>query len=180
MQDRVAERRVVPRVPLIESREQAELSQIEVFDHIVSSRGRMLRPYAILMHRPEIAQAAADLGAVIRFSSTLSDRDRELVIVTAAIERDCAFEWEAHRPLAAEAGVPEETLDAVASGGEVGDERDAAIVAYARSLARTGKVDDATFDGATALLGEGGIVEATAVVGYYTMLAMVMNAVEAC
>lgn len=180
MQDRVAERRDVPRIPLIESREQAELSQVEAFDHIVSSRGRMLRPYAVLMHRPEIARAAADLGAVIRFSSTLSDSDRELVIVTAAIERDCAFEWDAHRPLAAEAGVSEETLEAVAGGDEVGDERDAAIVAYARALARTGKVDDATFDGATALLGEGGVVEATAIVGYYTMLAMVMNAVEAC
>lgn len=168
------------RVQLIESREQAELSQLEAFDHIVSSRGRMLRPYAALLHRPEIARAAADLGAVIRFAATLSDHDRELIIVTAAIERDCAFEWEAHRPLAAEAGVPEETLEAVAGGDEVGDERDAALVAYARSLARTGKVDDATFDGAATLLGEGGIVEATAVVGYYTMLAMVMNAVEAC
>lgn len=180
MQDRRAERSDVPRVQLIETREQTSGDQEEVFDHIVSSRGRMLAPYAAMLHRPEIARAAADLGAVIRFSSTLSDHDRELIIVTAAIERDCVFEWDAHRPLALEAGVSEETLEAVANGTEVGDKRDAVIVTYARSLTRTGKVDTPTFDALHAIFDEGGVVEATVMVGYYTMLAMFMNAVEVC
>ena len=165
---------------MIETREQAGAEQLEVFDHIVSTRGRMLRPYAAMLHRPDIARATADLGAVIRYASTLSDHDRELVIVTTAIERDCDFEWQAHRPLAAEAGVSEETLEAVASGGGVAGDRDAVIVEYVRALSRTGKIDDATFEAASALFEEDGIIETTAIVGYYTMLAMIMNAVEAC
>ena len=88
----------------------------------------MIRPYAAMVHRPEIARAAADLGAVIRFESTLTDHDRELTIVTTAVERDCAYEWESHRPLAAAAGVAEETLDSIASRSEVGDEDDAEIL----------------------------------------------------
>lgn len=168
------------RVQLIETREQASPDQEGAFDHIVASRGRMLRPYAAMLHRPEIAQATSDLGAVIRFDSTLSDRDRELIIVTTAVEQDCAFEWDAHRPLAAEAGVSEGTLGAVADRGDVADERDSVIVAYVRSLTDTGKVDDATFATAHALFGDAGLVEMTAVVGYYTLLAMFMNAVEAC
>ena len=169
------------RVELIESREQANPEQQEVFDHIASSRGGQVgRPFAAMLHRPGIARAVADLGTVIRFQSTLSDRDRELVIVTTAIERDCDWEWQAHRPLASDAGVSQETLEAVAGRSEIVDERDAPVVAYVRSLARTGKVDDATFDGAHSLFGETGVVEVTAIVGYYTLLAMLMNAVEAC
>ena len=122
----------------------------------------------------------ADLGTVIRFQSTLSDRDRELVIVTTAIERDCSFEWQAHRPLASNAGVSEETLEAVAGGSDVADERDSRIVAYVRALARTGKVEHDTYEGAIALFAEAGVGEMTAIVGYYTLLAMVMNSVEAC
>ena len=171
----------MPRVQLIESREQASPEQQEVYDHIGSTRGGQVgRPFAILLQRPEIARAMADLGNVIRFQSTLSDRDRELVIVTTAIERDCDFEWQAHRPLASDAGVPEETLQAVAGGSDVTDDRDARIVAYVRALARTGKVEHDTYEEAEALFRNAGIVEMTAIVGYYTLLAMVMNSVEAC
>jgi 4-carboxymuconolactone decarboxylase len=165
---------------MIETREHADPEQQEVFDHIVSTRGRMLRPYAAMLHRPDIARAAADLGAVIRYASTLSDHDRELVIVTTAIERDCAYEWDSHRPLAMEAGVFEETLESVARGVEVSDNRDSRVVAYVRALSRTGKVDAVTFENAHALFGEEGVVELTAIVGYYTFLALFMNAVEAC
>jgi hypothetical protein len=28
----------------------------------------MIRPYAAMLHRPELARAAADLGAVVRFT----------------------------------------------------------------------------------------------------------------
>ena len=171
----------MPRVQLIESREQATPEQQEVYDHIGSTRGGNVgRPFAVLLHRPEIARAVADLGSVIRFQSTLSDHDRELAIVATAIERDCDFEWQAHRPLAADAGVSEETLESVASGTKVPTDRDSRIVEYARSLARTGKVDEATHEDAHALLQEEGIVELTSIVGYYTMLAMLMNAAEAC
>ena len=91
----------MPRVRMIEEREDASPSQVEAFDHIAASRGGlMIRPFATMIHRPEIASAAADLGAVIRFESTLSDHDREVVICTAAIERDCPFEWESHTPIA--------------------------------------------------------------------------------
>jgi 4-carboxymuconolactone decarboxylase len=166
---------------LIESREQATPEQQEVYDHIGSTRGGQVgRPFAILLQRPEIARAMADLGTVIRFQSTLSDHDRELVIVTTAIERDCDFEWQAHRSLASSAGVSERTLDAVAGRSDATDDRDARIVAYVRALARTGSVENDTYGEAQALFGDAGVVEMTAIVGYYTLLAMVMNAAEAC
>lgn len=171
----------MPRVQLIEQREHASESQLEAFDHIAATRGgRMVRPFAAMLHRPEIARAAADLGAVIRFESTLSDHDRELAIVTTAIERNCEFEWQAHRPLASAAGVSDDTLDSVAAGGSVEDATHAFIVDFVRSLCRSGRVDDETFQAVVDGLSETGAVELAALVGYYSMLAIFMNACDAC
>jgi len=68
------------RIPLIEERSEASPAQVEAFDHISATRGKMLRPFAVMLHRPEIARAAGDLGAVVRYQSTLSDAERELAI----------------------------------------------------------------------------------------------------
>lgn len=168
------------RVRLIEERDHASPSQLDVFDHIAASRGgRMIRPYAAMLHRPEVARAAADLGAVIRFQSTLSDHDRELAIVCTAVERDCAFEWESHRPLAVEAGVAEATLDAVADKGSVEDPDDARIVDFVRSLCRSGDTDRVS-DDVLARYDEAGLVELSALVGYYSMMAVFMKGCDAC
>lgn len=171
----------MPRVRMIESREDTTPSQVETFDHIAASRGgQMIRPFAAMIHRPEIARAAADLGAVIRFESTLSDHDREIVICTTAIERDCPFEWESHTPIARAAGVSEATLGQIESGAAVEDGDDAVLVDLTRESCRTGKVGDANFERARDRLGEEGTVELAAIIGYYTMLAVFMNACEAC
>lgn len=170
----------MPRVRMIEEREDASSAQLEVFDHIAASRGKMIRPFAAMLHRPEIARAAADLGAVIRFHSTFSDHDREVVICTAAMERHCAFEWDSHSPIALAAGVSEVTLEAIRTGGAVDHADDAVLVDFTRELCRDGSVGDATFARARDRLGEEGTVELSAIVGYYTMLAVFMNAVEAC
>jgi 4-carboxymuconolactone decarboxylase len=165
---------------MIEERTDASSSQLDTFDHIAASRGRMIRPFAAMLHRPEIARAAADLGAVIRYQSTLSDHDRELVICTTAVERDCGFEWDSHSPIARAAGVSEETLESIRTGDVVEDPGDARFVEFARQLSRGGKVDDAAFRAAETRLGEEGTVELAAIVGYYTMLALFMSACEAC
>jgi 4-carboxymuconolactone decarboxylase len=165
---------------MIELRKDASASQLETFDHIAASRGTMIRPFAAMLHRPEIARAAADLGAVIRYQSTLADHDRELVICTTAIERECAFEWDSHSPIARSVGVSESTLEAIRNGGAVDDADDAVFIDFARELTRHGKVTAPTFERALARLGEEGAVELAAIVGYYTMLAVFMNACEAC
>jgi 4-carboxymuconolactone decarboxylase len=166
---------------MIESREDTTASQVEAFDHISASRGgQMIRPFAAMIHRPEIARAAADLGAVIRFQSTLSDHDREVVICTTAVERDCPFEWESHIPIAHAAGVSGATLAQIESGAPVEDPDDAALVDFTRESCRTGKVGDEAFERARDRLGEEGTVELAAIIGYYTMLAVFMNACEAC
>jgi 4-carboxymuconolactone decarboxylase len=101
------------------------------------------------------------------------------VICTAAVERDCGFEWDSHSPIALAAGVSEVTLEAIRTGGAV-DGDDAMLVDFTRELCREGRVGDSNFARVRDRLGEEGAVELSAIIGYYTMLAVFMNAVEAC
>jgi 4-carboxymuconolactone decarboxylase len=54
------------------------------------------------------------------------------------------------------------------------------FVQFVRELCAESTVSPTTFDQAKDLLGESGVVELSATVGYYTLLAMVMGACDAC
>src|SRR5256886_16695510 len=69
-----------------------------MFTKLARSRGRVAGPLAALLHSPPVAGRTADLGAYIRFESTLRPADRELAVLAVARERDCRFEWAAHVP----------------------------------------------------------------------------------
>ena len=90
------------------------------------------------------------------------------------------FEWYAHRIEAEKAGIEASTIEALLAQtmptGLSGD--DAAIVQFATELSRTKSVSDATYADALARFGERSLVELTALVGYYTMVAMTLNAHE--
>lgn len=168
------------RIPLITTRENLTTEQAGTFDWIVESRGRMIRPYEVLLHKPAIARPAAELGAKIRFDSEMADAQRELTILTAAHEHDCQFEWDSHLPIALAAGVRQEALDVVRGAEGVLSEEEQALVSFTRELCRTSTVSEASFAAAHELLGTTGVVELAATVGYYTMLGFVMNATGAC
>jgi len=169
------------RVRLITDRDQ-DLSpeQIETFDWVVESRGRMIRPFEVLLHSPQVARHVAELGAKLRFDSSLLDHDRELVIITAARIHGCTFEWDSHLPLARAAGVREEVIDYLLDGGGSLTDSESLFIGFVRELCAGSTVSPETFDRAKALLGESGVVELSATIGYYTLLAMVMGACDAC
>lgn len=171
----------MPLVRLIEQRDHASPSQLETFDHIAANRGgKMVKPYAAMLHRPEIARRTADLGSVIRFASTISDHIRELAILTAAVENNCSHEWSAHYPLAQQAGVSHSTLNAIASRADVPDEDDGTIVEFIRSLFRSDGADVPQSSAVLSNLGEEAYVELAAIAGFYTMLAVFMRACDIC
>lgn len=155
--------------------------QRATFNWVVESRGSMIRPYEVMLHAPAIAQPMAELGGKIRYESSLSDHDRELVIVTAALALGCAYEWDSHAPLARKAGVRPEVMDYLEKGSSVVlTDAEATLMDFVNELSGTATVSDATFARAKDLLGEGGVVELAATVGYYTMLGFIMGACDAC
>lgn len=168
------------RIPLLATKNGLSDRQTEVFDAIVESRGSMIRPYEVLLHAPGLAQPAGALGAQIRYHGALSDHDRELAIITTARIHDCRFEWDSHVGIARDAGVADGVIEVIDRGEGTLPDREAIIVGFVRELCSSSTITDETFAAAHDLLGDSQVVELSALVGYYTMLAYVMNTAGAC
>lgn len=169
------------RVPLIEQKEGLDEASAEVFEWVVASRGKMIRPFEVLLHTPQLAQKVAELGHVVRYESALDPADRELAILSTGRALGCGFVWDSHQEPAARAGVRPEVVEALEHGSMQALAPDeATIVAFAFQLCNTSAVDDETFNRAHRRLGDQGVVELALTVGYYTMLGFAMSAAGAC
>jgi len=168
------------RIPLITTKDGLTGQQTEIFDWIVESRGKMIRPYEVLLHVPGLARPAAELGHQIRYEGGLSDHDRELAIITTATVHDCDFEWTSHVDLARSAGVEEATIDHLENGTGSLEGRDELIVGFVRELCANSTVSNERLAAATEAIDQESVVELCALVGYYTLLGYVMRVAGAC
>jgi 4-carboxymuconolactone decarboxylase len=87
------------------------------------------------------------------------------------------YEWNAHRQAAARAGVSEDTIQAIATGkrpAKLGADEEV-VYNFATELLKTHQVSDATFAAGVKTLGEKGVVDMISVMGYYQLVAMLMN-----
>jgi 4-carboxymuconolactone decarboxylase len=118
------------------------------------------------------------VGEYLRFESPLDRRLFEMTILFVARWWDQQFEWTYHHPLALEAGLDPAIADAIAEDRRP-DGMDAAaetVWDLLDELFRTRAVSDGVYARAVAELGEVGVVEVVATSGYYSTLAVVMQA----
>jgi 4-carboxymuconolactone decarboxylase len=170
----------MPRISLA-SPETLTEEQRRVYDKVVSGpRGQLRGPLRAALHNPELADRWSALGELLRYRTTLSPRLSELAILVTALSCRSPFEWHAHRAEAEKAGLETPIIEAVLAGTEPPglSADDGLVVRYALELNRHNSVSDATYAAALARLGERTVVELTALVGYYTMVAMTLNAHE--
>lgn len=168
------------RIPFITDRSDVPEEHRDHFDSIEESRGGIRGPFGVLLNSPEVAGRIGHLGAYIRFESVLPAAERELAILTTAREFDCAFEWAAHVPIARDAGVRDEAIDTLAHRNDLDalTETEAMIIRFGRDLFRDHTVAADTYDAAKAYYGNQGVTELTATMGYYSMMACVLNAFD--
>ena len=160
------------------SPETMNAEQRAVYDDIVSGpRARLVGPLKAALHNPALADRWQKMGALLRFGTSIAPRHSELVILVAARRWNSQLEWAIHAVAAKVGGLPDEVIDAIrqCAAPRFSDAGDAAIYEYARQLQQTGNVDDACYDEVLRLVGEAGIVELGAILGYYTMVAMTLN-----
>ncbi|MGE0312867.1 MAG: carboxymuconolactone decarboxylase family protein [Lautropia sp.] len=170
----------MPRISL-PSPESMTPEQRRVHDEIVSGpRGRIQGPLRAALHNAELASRWQALGSLLRYRTSLTPRQSELAILVTARACESPFEWYAHRLEAERAGIEAEVIDAILerrTPPSLG-EADALVYDFARALNETRSVDDDTYARTLAHFGEKTVVELTALVGYYTMVAMTLNAHE--
>ena len=165
------------RIATIDKKEDLSAEHQRVYDAIAQSRGIVGGPWRALLHSPEIAHRTMHLGSYVRFESSLEKKLIELTALVAARELDCKHEWAAHVNHGQKAGIPLETIRAVhqRKGVEHFSTEDAQIVSFVREMLHSHRVSEPTFQAIYGRFGEKGMVEITATVGYYAMLACTLN-----
>lgn len=153
--------------------------QRRVYDAVVAGpRGTVIGPLRAAIHNPELADRWQQLGEVLRYNTSLDPRHKELAIIVTARRWNSQIEWHVHAAAAAKAGLDEYVIEAlkIAQAPEFEDEADAAIYEFAREIQASGQVSDAAYKAVYKTLGTVGVVELTALIGYYTMVSMTLNA----
>lgn len=168
------------RIATIEKKEELAPEHRPTYEEIARTRGRVGGPFVALFHSPELAARTAHLGSYLRFESTLDKKVVELAALASARELECKHEWAAHVRHAQNAGIPIATIRAVhqKEGMEHYSSEEAQIISYVQELLRHHRVSEATFQALYGRLGERGMVELTATIGYYAMLACTLNAFD--
>jgi 4-carboxymuconolactone decarboxylase len=134
-------------------------------------------PWSVLLRVPDLVVPALQIRLHNQQNSALSPKLTELAILMAARHWTNSYEWNAHYTLAVKAGLNTDIIAAVSDGRRPDRmaEDEATLYDFCTELLHNGSVSDATYARALGKLGEAGVVEAAALEGYYTFLAMVMN-----
>jgi 4-carboxymuconolactone decarboxylase len=143
-------------------------------------RGALYGPFVPLLRSPELMANAQRMGEHLRYRSAIGTRLSELAILVTAREWNQQVEWAIHAPIAAQSGIAFETIAAIAARATPPSMHadEAAVYRFCIELHRQKRVSDATYATALALFGEHGVVDLMGINGYYTFLAMVMNAAQ--
>lgn len=167
----------MPRVKLIDP---AHLTaeQQAVHDAVLAGpRREIVGPLRAVLRLPAMADLWQRFGAHIRFGLALPKRASELAIIVTARHWASQVEWQIHARAAAAAGVDADAIEAIRQGRRPAlVEDDAIAYEFTRRLLVMGDVSDTLHRDACACFGEEGVIELTAVVGYYTMVALMLNA----
>ena len=136
--------------------------------------GRLNGPFNAMLVSPDVGSALQELGAAIRYRTSLEPRAREIAILEVSVLRRCSFEWYAHERVGRQAGLTAAEIDALHAGGEVPTfgAGEAMVRELVRTLLRERDLDDRTFARASETLGSRVLTELIALVGYYDLLAL--------
>ncbi|UJQ94177.1 carboxymuconolactone decarboxylase family protein [Mariluticola halotolerans] len=146
-------------------------------DMIAGPRGAVVGPIRAAIHSPEMADRWQKLGEFVRYHTVFPEKLSELAIIASARRWNSEVEFCIHRGIAEKAGISADILDALRDGvrPEFTDETMREVYDFTQELQMSGTVSDKTYLAIKRRWDEQGVVELTGIVGYYTMVAMMLN-----
>jgi 4-carboxymuconolactone decarboxylase len=158
-------------------KEQLTAPQAKALAEFVAARGQPTGPWIVMMRSPEVMSRARELSDYLRFDSILPGWLREFVILMTARQWSQSYEWNAHYKIAMDEGLSPDIARAIAEGRrpESMVDEEAILFEFCTELQRNQGVSDATYARTLERFGEQGIVETVSLMGYYTMISMLLN-----
>lgn len=169
------------RAPAID-REKLSEEQKRVYDEIarrIPRAGGVRGPFAVMLNAAAVADGAIRTYTAFR-EAKIERRLFELMILVVARYHGAQYEWYAHGPRSLEAGIAAETVEAIRNRRTPVLTRDDERMVYdvVTELCTTRKLSQASYDRALAALGLECLVELIVGTGFYTMIALTLNAFD--
>jgi alkylhydroperoxidase/carboxymuconolactone decarboxylase family protein YurZ len=144
---------------------------------IVDDQGRLVGAFNSRLLDPKVGSAIQELGAVLRFGTKLSGREREIVILSVARQERAPYEWRAHSMVARRAGMTDDELSGLLTGiaPDSFDARERKFMEVTAALLADGDLDDPLFESAATVIGLTALFDVVSLVGYYRNTAMSMR-----
>ena len=137
-------------------------------------RPKGLNVLGTLAHHPALTRAYHTFNGHVLFATTLSVRQRELLVLRVAAVREAEYEWAQHVVLAGDAGIDDDEVTRVAAGPEAPgwSAFDAALLRAVDELVADAAISDATWAVLAAELDDQQLMDLVFTVGAYDLLAM--------
>lgn len=170
------------RVPELKVEDLSE-QQKRIASALGATRGNRIAtrgPWGILLRNPELCERAAQLGGMLRDGTSVPKRLSEIAILVCARHWSAQYEWRAHEPQALNAGLSTDVVQAIRHRQRpqftLKDEE--AAYEYVVELLEHKRVRDKTYDALAAAISAEAVIELTAIVGFYSLVAMMIVAFE--
>jgi 4-carboxymuconolactone decarboxylase len=139
----------------------------KVYDEIAASRGWISNAMQSLANAPEGLRRFAHFGDYVRYHTALTERVRELVIVT--VGQKVRYAATHHAGLAIQAGIPKEAVDEILAGKVPAalPDSERIVVRYVLEFVSSDSVGDDTFAEMRKHYGERSITDVTLLAAYY-------------
>lgn len=154
--------------------------QQAVYQSIMATRGNLSGPFLAWMHSPKLASHAEKLGAFCRYQTGFALVESEMLILLVAARFRCLGEQQIHEPIAEQAGLSADQIAAIREQRPVrlATARLTVIHAVAEELLESNRIGDGLYEEGVRELGVRGMVELVGIVGYYSLVAMTLNAFD--
>jgi alkylhydroperoxidase family enzyme len=137
-------------------------------------RPKGLNVLGLLAQHPELTRAYHTFNGHVLFATTLSTRQRELLVLRVAAVRDAAYEWAQHAVMAGEVGLGPDEVEAIRQGPDAPgwSPLDRAMLRAVDELVADATITDDTWATLAAELDHQQLMDLVFTVGAYDLLAM--------
>jgi 4-carboxymuconolactone decarboxylase len=160
------------------AREQMDDAQRSAADELIAGPRKAVKgPFIPLLRSPQLMARLQKVGEYLRFDSALPTRLNEFATLIVARAWSQQFEWFVHVQAALKAGTSQASIDAIREGRRPHEmSEDEALVhdSVVELLAHRG-LADASYARLVARVGERGVIDLLALVGYFATVSLVLN-----
>jgi 4-carboxymuconolactone decarboxylase len=145
-----------------------------------SADGALIGPFNPLLESPEISDSFWEWQVTEGKHTTLSDRERQAVILAVGAVWGASYELYAHSAAARTAGLSPEQVDTLVGGAMPGQlsAREQCAWRFARELTAERRIEQSLYDHAVELFGTHGINDMLHLIGAYQTVCGLLNAFD--